>query len=129
MNNYEDVGEVFLTKTYKKLKFIFLIQLYNKMEPETYAIGLNGSTELIIENDSQFQLLIKEKESTIKVIDNNDDLVIENNPNFEKIVVKKSTLQNMNSLKICNCDKLKTIIIEDNAFMNVKIVVFESIFF
>ena len=42
-----------------------------------------------------------------------DDLVIENYPNLEKIVVKGKSLMNLNSLKICNNEKLKTIEIED----------------
>ena len=67
-----------------------------------------------------------------------DDLVIENYPNLEKIVVKNS-LQNIISLKICNNDKLKTIVIEDGenweekgerrvngAFYYVKNVIIES---
>ena len=49
-----------------------------------------------------------------------DDLVIENYPNLEKIVVKKKSLNNLNSLKICNNDKLKTIEIEDGCFENTK---------
>ena len=63
-----------------------------------------------------------------------DDLVIENYPNLEKIVVKKNSLKNLNSLKICNNEKLKTIEIEDGnewkevgAFWNVKNVIIESI--
>ena len=62
-----------------------------------------------------------------------DDLVIENYPNLEKIVVKKKSLQNLNSLKICNNEKLKTIEIENSdwygngAFRNVKNVSIESI--
>ena len=62
------------------------------------------------------------------------NLVIENYPNLEKIVVKKNSLQNLNSLKICNNEKLKTIEIEDGeewkengAFWNVKNVIIESI--
>ena len=54
-------------------------------------------------------------------------LVIENYPNLEKIIVKKNSLQNLNSLKICNNDKLKTIKIQDGAFCNVKNVIIESI--
>ena len=62
----------------------------------------------------------------------NDDLVIANYPNLEKIVVKKKSLQNLNSLKICNNEKLKTIEIEDGedwngAFYYVKNVIIESI--
>ena len=67
------------------------------------------------------------------------NLLIENYPNLEKIVVKNS-LKNLNSLKICNNEKLKTIEIEDGeecqvngkwfangAFHNVKMVIIESI--
>ena len=69
-----------------------------------------------------------------------DDLVIENYPNLEMIIVKKQSLQNLNSLKICNCEKLNTIETEDGeecqvngkwysngAFHNVKNVIIESI--
>ena len=42
------------------------------------------------------------------------NLVIENYPNLQSIVVKKKSLNNLNSLKICNCDKLKSIEVEDN---------------
>ena len=61
------------------------------------------------------------------------NLLIENYPNLQSIVVKKNSLQNLNSLKICNCEKLKTIEIEDcndwkeGAFNNVKNVMIESI--
>ena len=55
------------------------------------------------------------------------DLVIENYPNLEKIVVKNHSLYNLNSLKICNNEKLKTIEIEDGAFENVKNLIIESI--
>ena len=55
------------------------------------------------------------------------NLVIENYPNLEKIVVKKNSLENFNSLKICNNEKLKTIEIEYSAFHNVKNVIIESI--
>ena len=55
------------------------------------------------------------------------DLIIENYPNLQSIVVKKNSLKNLNSLKICNCEKLKTIKTEEDAFINVKNVIFESI--
>ena len=60
------------------------------------------------------------------------NLVIENYPNLEKIVVKKYSLKNLNSLKICNNDKLKIIETEDGnlisgTFRNVKNVKIESI--
>ena len=68
------------------------------------------------------------------------NLVIENYPNLEKIAVKKNSLRNLKSLKICNNDKLKIIEIEDSeiwkengkwynniVFLNVKNVIIESI--
>ena len=55
------------------------------------------------------------------------NLVIENYPHLEKIVVKKKSLMNLNSLKICNNDKLKTIEIEDGILCNVKNVIIDSI--
>ena len=61
-----------------------------------------------------------------------DDLIIKNYPNLQSIVVKKDSLQNLNSLKICNCEKLKTIEVEnkdywgEGAFYNVKNVIIES---
>jgi len=65
--------------------------------------------------------------------------VIENYPNLEKIVAKRYSLNNLNSLRICNCEKLKIIEVEDgeidyddnmyySAFWNVKNVIIESIF-
>ena len=59
-------------------------------------------------------------------------LGIENYPNLDKIVVKKDSLRNLDLLKICNNEKLKTIEIEDgedeeSTFCNVKNVIIESI--
>ena len=56
-----------------------------------------------------------------------DNLVIENYPNLFKIVVKKNSLKNLYSLKICNNDKLKVIEVENNGCENVKNVILESI--
>ena len=55
------------------------------------------------------------------------NLIIKNYPNLQSIVVKKNSLQNLNSLKICNCEKLKTIEIENSGFENVDKVIVESI--
>ena len=55
------------------------------------------------------------------------NLVIENYPNLQSIIVKKNSLKNLNSLKICNCEKLKTIMIEYDCFYNMKSVIIESI--
>ena len=61
------------------------------------------------------------------------NLVIQNYPNLQSIVVKNYSLQNLKSLKICNCEKLKKIEIENGGgwgnggFHNVKNVIIESI--
>ena len=61
------------------------------------------------------------------------NLIIQNYSNLQSIIVKKNSLRNLNSLKICNCENLKTIEIEDSddwddsAFNNVKNVIIESI--
>ena len=62
------------------------------------------------------------------------NLVIDNYPNLQSIIVKKNSLNNLNSLKICNCEKLKIIDIEDSdrkedgVFGNVKNVIIDSTF-
>ena len=66
-----------------------------------------------------------------------DNFVIENYPHLEKIVLRKNTLQELNSLKISNCKALKTIEVEDSdrfannshngACFDVKNVIIESI--
>ena len=55
------------------------------------------------------------------------DLVIGNAPNLNYIEVKEDTLKNLQSLKICNNEKLGTIDIDSLAFYDVKIVIIESI--
>ena len=55
------------------------------------------------------------------------DLIIQNYPNLQSIVVKEHSLQNLNSLKICNCDKLKSIETVYDTFYYVKNVIIESI--
>ena len=60
------------------------------------------------------------------------NLVIENYPNLQSIIVKKDSLSYLDLLKICNCDKLKTIEIKGGkdwgkgAFYHVKEVIIES---
>ena len=46
------------------------------------------------------------------------NLIIQNYPNLQSIAVKKNSLRYLNSLKICNCDKLKTIEVEDGTIIN-----------
>ena len=92
----------------------------------------------IIQSQLPFELPEFEKDIEEMIIEEgfgNDyygDLVIQNYPNLQSIIVKKNSLKNLNSLKICNCEKLKTIEIEDGdwdngAFSNVKNVIIESI--
>ena len=80
------------------------------------------------EDDLRIHDLIKELEIGENCLNKwKDDLVIENYPNLQSIVVKKNSLKNLKSLKICNCEELKTIEVEDGAFENVKNVIIESI--
>ena len=94
----------------------------------------------IIQSQLPFELPEFEKDIQEMIIEEgfgNDyfgNLVIQNYPNLQSIIVKKNSLMNLNSLKICNCEKLKTIEIEDGneweddgAFSNVKNVIIESI--
>ena len=62
------------------------------------------------------------------------NLIVQNYPNLQSIIVKNESLMNLNSLKICNCEKLKSIEIGDRTsygkkgvFYNVKEVIIESI--
>ena len=61
------------------------------------------------------------------------NLVIKDYPNLQLIIMNKNSLNKLNSLKICNCEKLKSIEIEDGdwreggSFSNVKNVIIESI--
>ena len=55
------------------------------------------------------------------------NLVIENYPNLQSIFVMKNSLKNVHALKICNCEKLKSIKIEIGAFNFINIVMIESI--
>ena len=87
----------------------------------------------IIQSQLPFELSGFEKDIEVMNIEEefgNDyygNLIIKNYPNLQSIVVKNGSLQNLNSLKICNCEKLKTIEIEDDNFKNVKNVIIESI--
>ena len=92
----------------------------------------------IIQYQLPFELSVFEKdieEMIIAELFGNDyygNLRIENYPNLEKIIVESDSLMNLDSLKICNCEKLKTIEIEDGdwgkgVFYNVKNVIIESI--
>ena len=56
-----------------------------------------------------------------------DYLIFSNIPNLQSIIVKKNSLNNLNLLKICNCEQLKTIEVEDHVFYNIKKVIIESI--
>ena len=102
--------------------------------------SVNFKNAIIQLQQSTFELPEFEKDIEGMIIEEgfgNDyygNLRIENYPNLQSIIVKKESLQNLNSLKICNCDKLKTIEVEggdifryNGAFWNVKDVKIESI--
>ena len=58
------------------------------------------------------------------------NLIIQIYPNLQSIVVKENSLKYLNSLKICNCEKLKSIEVGDylgGTFEYVKTVVIDSI--
>ena len=68
------------------------------------------------------------------------NLIIDNYPNLQSIILKKDSLQKINTLKICNNENLKMIVVEnsrtwlgiwkkffDSAFRYVKNVYIESI--
>ena len=103
----------------------------NKLYEGDWRFGKNAFDErIVIKNEKdclRIHDLIKELEIGEKCL--NDwkyDLIIQNYPNLQSIVVKKNSSQNLNLLKICNCEKLKNIEIESNDFHNVKNVIIES---
>ena len=92
----------------------------------------------IIQSQLPFELPEFEKDIEEMIIEEdfgNDyygNLIIQNYPNLQSIVVKKNSLMNLNSLKICNCEKLKNIETEgvidwdDGVLENVGNVIVES---
>ena len=103
---------------------------FGKNDFEDEGIVIEDNCE---EDDLRIHDLIKELEIGENCLNKwKGDLVIENYPNLQSIVVKMNTLRNLKSLKICNCEKLKTIEIEngdweDGAFYFVRNVIIESI--
>ena len=95
--------------------------------------SINFKNAIIQSQQFLFELPEFEKEIEEMIIKRNfgndyyGNLIIQNYPNLQSIIVKKNSLKNLNSLKICNCEKLKTIEIEDWSFKNVKKVIIESI--
>ena len=87
----------------------------------------------IIQSQLLFELPGFEKDIEEMIIEErfgNDyygNLRIENYPNLQSIIVKDKSLKNLNSLKICNCEKLKIIEVENSCFYHVKNVIIESI--
>ena len=86
----------------------------------------------IIQSQLPFELPEFEKDIEEMIIEERfgnylyGNLIIQNYPNLQSIVVKKNSMKYLNSLKICNCERLNTIDIEDNDFYNVKNVIIES---
>ena len=109
------------------------IVVFSKITKEVDSIHFKNA---IIKSQLPFELTEFEKDIEEMIIGEgfgNDyfgNLVIENYPNLQSIIVKKNSLNNLNSLKICNCEKLKIIEVEDGdwggAFDKVKNVIIES---
>ena len=104
----------------------------NTLYEGDWRFGKNDFEErIVIRNEEDcliFHDLIKELEFEEDCFNEwKDDLAIENYPNLERIIVKENSLNNLNSLKICNCEILKMIEVEDTASNNVKNVIIESI--
>ena len=100
----------------------------------TYEVDSINFKNAIIQSQLPFELPEFEKDIEEMIIEEdfgNDyfgNLIIQNYPNLQSIVVKKKSLQNLNSLKICNCEKLKSIEIGNDAFYEMKnVVIIESI--
>ena len=92
----------------------------------TYEVDSINFKNTIIQTQIPFELPEFEKELEEMIIEEdygNDyfgNLVIDNYPNLQSIVVKRNSLQNLKSLKICNCEKLKTIEVEDGCLNKAK---------
>ena len=126
---------VIFSSIFLVILLLLVLLIYNLMV--TLRISLTNDLLNLLSNQSEkekVKVLIINKNSCN---DMEDDLEISGFTNLEKIVVKKNSLKNLNSLKICNNEKLKTIEIEDGdedwnrniygAFLNVKNVIIESI--
>ena len=106
---------------------VFWFLIFSK---EVESINFKKS---IIQSQRAFELPEFEKDIEEMIIEEdygNDyygNLIIQNYPNLQSIVMKKNLLNNLNSLKICNCEKLKTIEIGDNDLLKVKVVILDSI--
>ena len=55
------------------------------------------------------------------------DLIIKNYPNLQSIAVKQYSMRNLNSLKICDCENLKTIKVDTYSFDCLPSLIIDSI--
>ena len=90
-----------------------------KLYEGDWRCGKNDFEEkMVIEDNSEKEIPIHDLVKDLVIGENcfnswRGDMVIEKFPNLQSIVVKKSSFQNIGSLRICNCNKLKNIHIED----------------
>ena len=97
------------------MKVLLLITL------EVDSINLKNA---IIQSITPFELSEFEKDIQEMIIEEEfgneyiGNLIIHDYPNLQSIVVKKKSLRNLKSLKICDCEKLKHFEIEDFECIN-----------
>ena len=118
---------------YLEIRMLMILNVMKVLLVTTKEVDSIKFKNAIIQSQLPFELPGFEKdiqEMIIEVGFGNDyygNLIIQNYPNLKSIVVKKNSLQNLNSLKICNCEKMENIEIVSVAFDNVKNVIIESI--
>ena len=93
-----------------------------------YTISSADDLEELLNNQERKESISRLIISKNSCNDMDDDLVLSGFDNLEKIIVREKALQNVNSLRIHNCEKLKSIEVENEGFCNVKKMVIESVF-
>ena len=91
------------------------------------TISTTNDLENILNDHFRKRILKNLSVSTYSLNNLNGDLILSGFDNLESIWVGGESLKNLNLLKICNCEKLKTIETGSYAFRFVKNVIIESI--
>ena len=119
---------------YLEIKMLMILNVMKVVyRIDNYEVDSINFKNAIIQSQLPFELSEFEKDIEEMIIEEEygyyyyGNLRIENYPNLQSIIVKKESLMNLNSLKICNCEKLKIIETGYYAFSNVKRIIIESI--